>query len=455
MPTTALILVGVLLALPASAAQSRVPSSKLHPVTVASKKVTIDYVTGKRIPPGNHVLAANVQTIYNNTCTWATQGYYAGFESCEDLYDEGRIPSLAPGSGSPVSWDGFTFSYCTFNASSFQCNIAFADNAGGQCAGLVPQTPPPWTTSSVYTEINLSALGLPGSTSTGFQACWIVGITNLGLCVQADGDGTFDGNPATDLFTWAFNHKMPSQFVAPEGLIISGDPNVAAGGSCTYNIPCGTDPFTGGPCGSGLGSEDSHWENLDNTPVGSTVPTFCPNAAGNGFGTNCYFFGGWPGNPFTSYYFTMEGGRTCASCVAGLAYCRNNPSFDGCIASMTDSGLPQISNPNGHSVTVINAPGQQNSIQFVGLNGPNFAPFANGFLCVAPPLIRLTIKNTGGAVACDGSTTSTLAEVQTACANFGTPISAGSTVHQQTWIRDPQSTATTAVSNGITYTVCP
>ena len=44
-----------------------------------------------------------------------------------------------------------------------------------------------------------------------------VGITNLGLCIVADGDGSFDGNPTTDLFTWGFHHQMPQQPAGPEG----------------------------------------------------------------------------------------------------------------------------------------------------------------------------------------------------------------------------------------------
>ncbi len=454
---SSLIVAGAALVCASASAQQQLPASKLHPITATPKKITVDFVTGKRIAAGSQALAANVQTIYNNTCTWATAAYYSGFANCEENYDEGRIPSTAPGSGSPVSFDGFSFAYCTFNAASFSCEIAFANNAGGQCAGLVAQTPPTWAASTIYTEIDLTPLGLPGSTTDNFQACWIVGITNLGLCIEADGDGSFDGNPTTDLFTWGFHHNMPAQPAGPEGIFISGDPNVAAGGSCTYNIPCGVDPFTGGPCGTGLDTDDASWINDDGTPIGSSVPTNCPTGvAMYGYGTNCYWFGGWPANPLASYYFTMEGGRTCAACTGGATYCTVNPSFNGCLASMGSTGLPSIANPAGFSITTSTAPGAKNGIQFFGLNGPNNAPFSNGVLCVTPPLIRLPVTNTGGTDGgCDGTLSYTMAIVQSQAANFGTPISAGSTVHQQAWIRDPNSAVTNAVSNGITYTVCP
>ncbi len=451
MSATSTLCVGALLALPAAAAQLGVPASRVHPVTSSPKRVTIDFVTGKRIKAGGQILAANVQTIYNNTCSWVGGNSYVALEVCEDVYDEGRIPSLAPGAGSPVSLDAFTFGYCTYNAVAFQCSVAFADNAGGVCAGLTPPTPPPWSTSLVFTEINLSALGLPGSTAFGLQACWIVGMANLGQCIEADGDGVFNGSPAMDLFTWGFSHQMPAQTVGSDGFLVAGDPSVAAPGSCTYNIPC---PPAG--CGTGLDTQDTFWVNIDGTPVGSSIPSSCPSGfALNGQGTNCYFFGGWPGNPFASLYLSMEGGRTCTACAGALPYCLSSPTFDGCLPAMTSTGLPSLSNPQGHTVTLINAPRQQNSIQFVSLTGPNFVPFSNGWLCLAPPWIRLPIQNTGGVATCDGTTSYTLSEVQTSCANFGTPISLGSKVHQQAWIRDPLSSFMTAVSNGVTYMVCP
>ena len=453
---SSLIVAGAALVCATAFAQQQIPSSKMYPITATPKHVTIDFVTGKRIPAGSQVLAANVQTIYNNTCTWATAAYYSGFANCEENYDEGRIPSTAPGSGSPVSWDGFSFAYCTFNAASFACEIAFADNAGGPCAGLIPQTPPTWAASTVYTEIDLAPLGLPGSPANNTQACWIVGITNLGLCIKADGDGTFDGNPTTDLFTWGFHHQMPTQPAGAEGIFISGDPGVATGGSCTYNIPCGTDPFSLTPCGTGLDTDDQTWINDDGTPYGSSVPTNCPTGiARYGFGTNCYWFGGWPANPLASYYFTMEGGRTC-SAGNGTSYCTVSPSLNGCLPSMSATGTPSIANPAGYTVTATGAPGQKNGIHFFGVNSPaNNVPFSNGTLCVTPPLIRCPVTNTGGSALCDGVLSYTMAVVQTQAANFGSPISAGSTVRQQAWIRDPASVPGSAVSNGWFYTVQP
>ncbi len=448
---------GLVLLCATAAAQQQIPVSRLQPITASPKRVTVDYVTGKRIRADAQVLAATTQTIYNNTCTWQTAAYFQGLANCEEIYDEGRIPSTSPGLGSIVEWGAFTFAYCTRNAASFSCEIAFADNAGGFCAGLAAQTPPTWASSTVYTEINLTPLGLPGSTANNVLACWIVGVTNLGLCVQADGDGVFNGNPATDLFTWGFHHNMPQQSAGLDGPFLSGDPNVAASGSCTYNIPCGSDPFLGGPCGTGLGTEDGMWINADGTPIGVSVPTNCPGGIAQfGYGTNCYWFGGWPTNPLASLYFQMEGGRSCVGCVPGVNYCTVNPSLDGCLPLMGAIGCPSINNPAGYTITTVSAPGQKNGIQFFGLNGPNNTPFSNGTLCVTAPLIRLPVTNTGGTGgACDGNLSYSFTVVLAQAANFGTPISAGSTVHQQAWIRDPGSAASSAVSNGRTYTVFP
>ncbi len=432
-------------------AQQKLPASRLQPVTTTPKQVTIDFVTGKRIPQGSQPLAANTQTIYNNTCAWSVASYYANFASCEEVYDEGRIPSAAPGSGSPVSWDEFTFAYCTYNAASFRCEIAFADNAGGRCAGQMAQTPPTWAASSVYTELDLTPMGLPGSTANNFLGCWVVSMTNLGLCVQADGDGVFDNNPAKDLFTWAFHHQMPAQTAGPEGIFVAGDPSVAAPGSCTYNIPCGA-----AACGTGLSTEDSAWINGDGTPIGTSVPTNCPTGTAQyGYGTYCYWFGGWPSNPYASYYFEMKGGRSCSGGSVGAAYCTVNPSADGCLPSMGAIGMPSLGNSSQFKVTTLNAPAQRSGLQFFGISGPNSLPFSNGTLCVKAPLMRLTTKPTGGTALCDGTLSYSLSEVLAQAASAGTPLIAGSSVYQQAWIRDPNSPVGSAASNAWSYTLNP
>ena len=48
--------------------------------------------TGRWTRPGQSVESTS-DIIFNNTCTWQTQAYYAGFDWCEENYDEGRIPS--------------------------------------------------------------------------------------------------------------------------------------------------------------------------------------------------------------------------------------------------------------------------------------------------------------------------------------------------------------------------
>ncbi len=445
-----------LLAGPSLAQQSLDPSA-LVPIRGEPKNVAIDFVTGKRTTASTQATATSPQVIYNNTCTFPGGSFFTEVANCEDIYDEGRIPSQAPGSGSPVSFDSFSFGYCTYNASSFQCNIAFANNAGGSCFETTPvqPTPPPWSTSSVFKEVNLSALGLPGSTSNGQVACWIVSVQNLGLCIEADGDGVFDDNPSLDLFSFGFNHKMQNQGGFADGFMIAGDPIAAAPGSCSYNIPCGSDPF-GGSCGTGLGTEDQFWVNADGTAIGSSPPTNCPEGlAQYGFGTNCYFFGGAPQNPFASLRLTMEGGRTCASCTAGTAYCRANPSLDGCIAAMQASGLPSVASPGAFSIGVVNAPATLSCIQFFGLSGPDYVPFANGQLCVAAPLIRLAVKPTGGVSTCDGTVSYSLAEVQAAAATAGVTLAPGMTIHQQAWISASPMGGSRTVSDGFRYTLCP
>ncbi len=293
MMTGRLLAAGVLILLAGElAAQQRIDPSRLHPIRRPPRHAgTVDVTTGKWTKPSHAATtqkAGALQTIYKNNCTWAGGGYYAQFESCEWNFDEGRVPSTSDPNAPSGAQDAqaiqeFQVSYCTYVPTSslptgYEMELAFYDKNNGNCAGAIPQQPPPVSTQATA-YFDLSGLGLPGSTGSGFQACWIVtvDVSNSGWVMASDGEGTFDNDPANDKFIWAqAQNSATSPFAGyptPDGFILAGEPNTPPGyGSCSYNIPCGTDAIFGNTCGTGLDTWDGSWINVDGVPVGPIPP---------------------------------------------------------------------------------------------------------------------------------------------------------------------------------------
>jgi len=444
-----LILAGAALLCSTAAAQSQIDPSRIYPVTAPIKHAgTYDIQTGTWTPAGG-VLAANNTIIYNNTCTWTGGNFYSGLESCEDVYDEGRVPSTGdpnapPGAANSNSVISFDVGYCTFNSNTFPLKVAFWNNLNGQCVGGVPPTPPP-ISSQATAYFDLTAANLPGSTTTGFQACWVVTIAS-NFTLLSDGEGTFDNNQASDLFTWSWQHENPTNGAGQDGFLISGDPNASPAGSCSYNIPCGTDPFSGAACGTGLGTLDNMWINVDNVAVGNTQSGQCAGGVAPFGGTNCYFFNGYPTNPFAGNYLTMTT-KLGSNCVTPTAYCTAKTTSAGCVPSIGSTGT---ASPSGNfTLTGTQIQGASLGVAFYSTGGPNAQPFQGGFLCILPPVTRLSPQASGGTFAqCDGNYATPLTALVTA-------LPTGQQVWIQYWFRDNAAASGTGLSNALNFTTCP
>lgn len=135
-------------------------------------------------------------------------------------------------------------------------------------------------------------------------------------------------------------------------------------------------------------------------------------------------------------------------------YCTAKVTSSGCTPEIAAGGSSSIGNPGGFTVTGQQLQQQQNGIGFFGLNGPANVPFQGGSLCVGAPVYRLPMANTGGAGACSGTLSYTLADLLANPAG-GALIGAGSTVNLQFWFRDPLASFGSGLSNGIQFLVCP
>jgi hypothetical protein len=139
---------------------------------------------------------------------------------------------------------------------------------------------------------------------------------------------------------------------------------------------------------------------------------------------------------------------------AGVTYCLAKQDSQGCISNIQGFGFPSMSAPGNYSIGALDVAKNQNGIQFFGVSGAVQVPFQGGYLCVAPPLYRLSVKNTGAGGGCGGNLFYTLAEVL-AQPEGGVLVVAGQTVYQQAWFRDPPALTTTGLSNALMYSPCP
>jgi hypothetical protein len=237
-----------------------------------------------------------------------------------------------------------------------------------------------------------------------------------GAPFRADGDCNYEGTPTVpdndfDVFNWTFEQKGNVQANGAAGPFIVGGGSQKGAGS--YGTPSGVDPLTGNPCGNGYGSFDNFWINV----ATGSAPTSCA-ATGNpaiGAGSGCYFFGGFPGNPWASWHMVVwASGEDCSStkCSTGVVgftpYCTAKTASQGCVSAVGNNGFGTAGPTSGagdYSVTASNVLGFKPGIMFFGVNGPAALPFSGGTLCMFPPLGRSPIQSSLGSspISCDGS----------------------------------------------------
>jgi hypothetical protein len=441
--------------------------SETYPITATPEYAGIyDMATGTWLSPSQGTLNAGPFKVFNNTLPGG--GLLNLFlKNCEDIYDEGRIPSpgdpmAPPGASVDNLINLFEFRYCTTALTgTVDIKIAFWNSLGGNCVGGAPPTPPPIsTTATAFFDFGAPmGFPLPGS-ATGTQKCVIVGIVPANpFCMLSDGDGVFDNDQILDNFTWTFQYNGPGSYWVGR----AGDPMAAAPGTCTYNIAGPACPATyglpaGSCCGTGLGSNDNFWVNMDNTPVGQTS-TSCP-PAGSLFsgGTGCYFFGGYPTNTstFSSLYMRLESAGSCTACTGNVgAYCTAKVNSSGCTPSINFTGAPSATAGSGFTIGATNILNAKFGLFFYSKSGQQAVPFQGGTLCAKAPLIRTSLQSSGGTAPCGGTFNMDFNAYIASGKDPG--LVPGTAVDGQYWSRDPGFAPpnNTNLTNGLHFVICP
>lgn len=146
-------------------------------------------------------------------------------------------------------------------------------------------------------------------------------------------------------------------------------------------------------------------------------------------------------------------------CSAPVVYCTSGTSGAGCAATMSATGFASASSTSGFVLTATNVEGQRAGLVFYGLSGASSQPWGTGtssFLCVKAPSQRTPAQNSGGNTgACDGTLSVDWNAFTHSGPVLGVPFQGGTTVWSQAWYRDPASSATTSLSNGLRFVVGP
>ena len=435
-----------LLILSGAAGAQSVDRTRLHPITVPIRDAgTLELASGSWLGRARSVQGPQSTVVYDNTCPWTGGSQCCGSEPCEDLYDEGRIPSWSDPMAPPCAEmdngiESFEIGYCTYHPTGeVDIKISWWDHNGGGCVGGVPQSPivaPAYNGAAFYAD--LAGYGLPGDRQGGGNLpCWTVTIdvSNSPFCLLSDGDGSW--NSGHDQFNWAFQHEMDSSaYGGQTGPIIAAEPDTADPGACTFDDPC-----TAG-CGTGLDTEDQYWVNTD----GGSASASCPNARNTG----CYSFGGWSENPFASFHLKLTASGPCGlTTIAPVVYCTFTdpstktwcgkmqcPSFLGCTPRISTSNMCDGPHKDHHDYDlIVTGADFLSPATFVGSKaGRSDIPFSSGTLCCRPPIRRTGPQLLLGSPPCGGSMTLRLNDPSVYDPVLNQPP--GTVVNYQAWIRD-------------------
>ncbi|NUP95428.1 MAG: hypothetical protein HUU28_04615 [Planctomycetaceae bacterium] len=165
------------------------------------------------------------------------------------------------------------------------------------------------------------------------------------------------------------------------------------------------------------------------------------------------------GEPASDLYGT-NAGRVLVfetPCLEPNIYCVGQANSLGCVAEIEASGTPSVSSASGFVVSARNVRNQQNGMLIYSTSGRAQFAWQGGTLCVAPPLRRTPLVNSGGAAGASNNCLGVLSRDFNAWAySAGDPaLIVGQQVRAQFYSRDPGAVANVNLSNAIEFTLEP
>ena len=419
----------VLLASAASGQEDARP--RLKPITAPLRRAGVYHVaTGSWTRGASLAELAAPDVIYNNTCSPV---YFTGMAQCDGAFQHrSRLPSRSgpttdsqfygtsdsahryderPGCEDAYVITGFEVGYCSSHVGTVDWEYQFARSYTA-CAE-----------HDMVAQYTFTAT-LPGGTSTGAQACWVVdidlsGSPGGGMVLSADGDGTYSGPATTDSFGFGLRLASPLSITDFTGPLIAGNYTWTGGPAHGPQTPC-------------TGTDGTIWDSaVDLSEAGTGMSssdffriTHCCISECN---PGCYYFGGiihsdfylelfaapaCPPDPMTPLCSPgMDGVRACpcsnppASSGVGCDNFGPNPPGGTGGARLAASGFASVAGDTLElHVTdeIVNASNLTVLWQGTALlaNGPpSGVRFGAGVRCVSGTLKRLYKGNaSGGAI---------------------------------------------------------
>ena len=136
-------------------------------------------------------------------------------------------------------------------------------------------------------------------------------------------------------------------------------------------------------------------------------------------------------------------------------YCTAKVNSLGCTPAIGFSGSPSESSLAPFAITASNILSQRSGLLFYS-HAPLAVPFQGGTKCVADPVMRTPVQNSGGSTTvadCTGTYSLDFnARIQSA---VDPTLTAGAEVFAQYWSRDPLSPSTTNLSDALRFVINP
>jgi hypothetical protein len=332
---------GAVLCLGASVFAQENFTNKLHKLTRPPRDAgTYHLSTGTWTRNTNQANAGTQVIVYNNTCNVR---YFTSVTPGATWFDEGRVPSpsgpdqlwvpAAPGTSTIGTARGCATSY---QIVGFQSAACYDHGFGGAGEDMTLTFLESYGFCDPVTATPVASFlitGIPGGTPLGNVNCWIFTIDLQGspdftFSMAADGDGTYVGTDDQNRFGWGFSFPTTTgvQLGSP---LLAGDYHHATGCSgydgTVFDLPCHpagslapnfpangafAPPFSGfSEDGTGMDTFDAF--RIDPGFFVGSPPQFA----------SCFFFGGIPGNPLSSFWLELYAPARCGPCEPGTQYC--------------------------------------------------------------------------------------------------------------------------------------
>jgi photosystem II stability/assembly factor-like uncharacterized protein len=139
----------------------------------------------------------------------------------------------------------------------------------------------------------------------------------------------------------------------------------------------------------------------------------------------------------------------------GALYCEGKVNSQGCLPTMTFSGIPSATDPDPYLAGAALVLNDKSGLLYYGY-APATNPFYGGTKCVASPVKRTVVQDSGGNVGPDDCSGTYSFDFNARIQSGVDPgLVVGADVYSQYWYRDPLDPFTTGLTNALSFTIQP